>query len=86
MKWAHVRHIPVVDPHDRAVGIVGCRDVPRGSLSAADTRFTPMERKRHLTELQVAAVMHRPVRALLVSWARSRQRSPSPELFWGRLL
>lgn len=64
MGWAHVRHVPVVDPEGRLVGIVSHRDLLNASISSISTRVTNLERDQHLWTISVEKVMRKDVRTI----------------------
>lgn len=57
MKWAHVRHVPVVDARGRLVGIISHRDLLRASISSVATRLAAAEKRQHLASVPVREVM-----------------------------
>jgi CBS domain-containing protein len=60
MKWAHVRHIPVVDDHGRLVGIVSHRDLMGAAISTLQIRIAEVERMQHNAAIEVRQLMHAP--------------------------
>ena len=64
MDWAHLRHVPVVDRHQRVVGMISHRDVLRASLSAVGKPAPKAERCHHLAQATVLEIMHRPVHTI----------------------
>ena len=64
MKWAHVRHVPVVDQDGRLVGIVSHRDLLRASISSIETRVAAAEKRQHLASVTVREVMQAQVQTI----------------------
>lgn len=64
MKWAHVRHVPVVDQDGRLVGIVSHRDLLRASISSIETRVAAAEKRQHLSSVTVREVMQAQVQTI----------------------
>ncbi len=60
MKWAHVRHVPVVDDHGRLVGIVSHRDLMGAAISTLQVRISEVERNQHTAAIEVRHMMHHP--------------------------
>jgi CBS domain-containing membrane protein len=60
MKWAHVRHIPVVDERGRLVGIVSHRDLMGAAVSTLQVRIAEVERMQHSAAIEVRQIMHAP--------------------------
>ncbi|WP_396219692.1 CBS domain-containing protein [Gemmatimonas sp.] len=61
MKWAHVRHVPVVDDHGRLVGIVSHRDLMGAAISTLQVRIAEVERMQHNAAIEVRQIMHVPI-------------------------
>ena len=57
MKWAHVRHVPVVDRAGRLVGIISHRDILEASISSFSTRIAKLEHDQHLWTIPIESVM-----------------------------
>ena len=64
MDWAHIRHVPVVDPTGRVVGMVSHRDLLRASISSVESRVANVERNQHLTGISVQEVMRTNVKTI----------------------
>jgi acetoin utilization protein AcuB len=64
MKWAHIRHVPVVDASGRLVGLVSHRDLLRASASAVATRIAGAERQQHLGGISVVDIMQASVQTI----------------------
>jgi CBS domain-containing membrane protein len=60
MKWAHVRHVPVVDDHGRLVGILSHRDLMGAAISTLQVRIAEVERMQHNAAIEVRQIMHVP--------------------------
>ena len=60
MKWAHIRHVPVIDDHGRLVGIVSHRDLMGAAISSLQVRISDVERVQHLSAIEVRQLMHHP--------------------------
>lgn len=60
MKWAHIRHVPVVDGAGRLVGILSHRDLMRAAVSSLAVRISEVERAQHLAAGEVRAIMRKP--------------------------
>ena len=60
MKWAHVRHVPVVDDHGRLVGIVSHRDLLGAAVSTLQVKISEVERTQHMAAIDVQQFMHHP--------------------------
>lgn len=60
MKWAHVRHVPVVDAQDRLVGIISHRDLLSAAVSILAIRIAQAERVQHLAASGVRQLMQKP--------------------------
>jgi CBS domain-containing protein len=60
MKWAHIRHVPVVDPQGRLVGIISHRDVLGAAVSTLAVKISEAERAQHLAASEVRQVMRKP--------------------------
>ena len=56
MKWARIRHIPVVDADQRVVGIISHRDLLHAALSSV-APAPAAERRQHLAEIPIEHVM-----------------------------
>ncbi len=59
MKWAHVRHVPVVDGGGRLVGILSHRDLMQAAVSSLAVRISEVERAQHLSATEVRTIMRR---------------------------
>jgi CBS domain-containing membrane protein len=57
MSWARVRHAPVVDAHDRLVGLISHRELMRASISSVETCIADLERRQHEWTVEVREVM-----------------------------
>ncbi len=60
MKWAHVRHVPVVDAKGSLVGIVSHRDLLAAAVSTLAIKISQAERTQHLAASEVRQIMHEP--------------------------
>ena len=60
MKWAHIRHVPVVEADGRLVGIVSHRDLMAATISSLQIKVSEVERAQHLAATEVRQLMHRP--------------------------
>jgi len=60
MKWAHIRHVPVIDEHGRLVGIVSHRDLMGAAVSTLQVRISEVERLQHNAAIEVRQLMHAP--------------------------
>jgi CBS domain-containing membrane protein len=60
MKWAHIRHVPVIDDHGRLVGIVSHRDLMGAAVSTLQVRISEVERLQHNAAIEVRQLMHFP--------------------------
>lgn len=60
MKWAHIRHVPVVDAQGRLVGIVSHRDLLGAAVSTLAVRISQAERTQHLAASRVNNMMRKP--------------------------
>jgi CBS domain-containing protein len=60
MKWAHVRHVPVVDNHGRLVGIISHRDLMGAAVSTLQVKISEVERNQHNASIEVQQIMHHP--------------------------
>jgi len=56
MSWAHVRHVPVVDPQGELVGMISHRDVLRASLSSRSER-PELEKRMYLQKIPIRDIM-----------------------------
>lgn len=63
MKWAHIRHVPVVDREKRLVGILSHRDLLHASISSMDPISEP-QRRLHLGTVALDQVMKTPVQTI----------------------
>jgi CBS domain-containing membrane protein len=63
MKWAHIRHVPVVDREKRLVGIISHRDLLHAAISSMDPVSEP-QRKLHLGTVALDQVMKAPVQTI----------------------
>ncbi len=59
MRWGHIRHVPVVDAHDRLVGVISHRDVLQASIAALETARTFPTQRRQAEPAPVTRIMHR---------------------------
>jgi CBS domain-containing membrane protein len=57
MKWAKVRHVPVVDQQQRLIGMISHRDLLHASISLISTRLAKVERQQHLWDIPIQQVM-----------------------------
>lgn len=57
MKWANVRHVPVVDQAQRLVGMISHRDLLHASISLISTRLAEVERQQHLWDIPIQDIM-----------------------------
>jgi CBS domain-containing membrane protein len=60
MKWAHVRHVPVVHPDGRLAGVISHRDLMGAAISTLQVRISEIERVQHLSAIEVRQLMHHP--------------------------
>jgi CBS domain-containing membrane protein len=60
MKWAHIRHVPVVDATGRLVGIVSHRDLLAAAVSSLAIKISEAERAQHLAASDVRHLMRKP--------------------------
>ncbi len=60
MRWAHIRHVPVVDAGGRLVGIISHRDLLAAAVSTLAIKISPVERAQHLAASEVSNVMRKP--------------------------
>ena len=60
MKWAHIRHVPVVDHAGRLVGIISHRDLLAAAVSPLAIKISQVERAQHLASSDVRTIMHQP--------------------------
>lgn len=63
MNWAHIRHVPVVDPQGALVGIISHRDLLHAAISSA-TRVSEVERTQHLWAVSIDQVMRTEVQTI----------------------
>ncbi len=63
MNWAHVRHVPVVDPSGTVVGIISHRDLLHAAISSA-TGVSEVERTRHLWKVPIEPIMRTEVQTI----------------------
>ena len=63
MNWAHVRHVPVVDPQGTLVGIISHRDLLHAAISSA-TDVSEVERTRHLWKVPIEPIMRTEVQTI----------------------
>lgn len=63
MKWAHIRHVPVVDREKRLVGIISHRDLLHASISSMDPVSDPQWRLQ-LGTIALDQVMKTPVQTI----------------------
>jgi CBS domain-containing membrane protein len=64
MKWAHVRHVPVVDGAGRLVGILSHRDLMRAAVSSLAVRISEVERAQHMAATEVRTIMRKSPRTI----------------------
>ncbi|MFN0179918.1 MAG: CBS domain-containing protein [Gemmatimonadales bacterium] len=64
MRWAHVRHVPVLDDHHCLVGIVSQRDVLRAAISSLSTGLAAVEKRQHLASVTIGQIMSHPVHTI----------------------
>ncbi len=64
MRWAHVRHVPVLDDQHRLVGIVSQRDVLRAAISTLSTGLAAVEKRQHLASATISQIMKHPVHTI----------------------
>ncbi len=64
MRWAHVRHVPVLDDHHQLVGIVSQRDVLRAAISSLSTGLAAVEKRQHLASATIGQIMVQPVHTI----------------------
>ncbi len=57
MKWAKVRHVPVVDQAQRLIGMISHRDLLHASISLISTHLAEAERQQHLWNIPIQDVM-----------------------------
>lgn len=60
MKWAHIRHVPVIDKSGRLVGILSHRDIVAAAVSTLAIKISEVERVQHLAASEVRQMMHQP--------------------------
>ena len=60
MKWAHIRHVPVVDAGGRLVGIISHRDLLAAAVSSLAIKISQVERAQHLAAGAVGQLMRKP--------------------------
>jgi CBS domain-containing membrane protein len=60
MKWAHVRHVPVVHPDGRLAGVISHRDLMGAAISTLQVKISEAERVQHLASSHVSDLMHHP--------------------------
>jgi CBS domain-containing membrane protein len=65
MKWAHIRHVPVVDPQGRLVGIISHRDLLAAAVSTLAVKISEAERAQHLAASEVRQVMRKPAATIV---------------------
>ncbi|HYL21993.1 MAG TPA: CBS domain-containing protein [Gemmatimonadales bacterium] len=63
MRWAQIRHIPVVDRAGALVGVISHRDLLHAAVSAVANVSTP-ERNRHLATIPISSVMRTDVQTI----------------------
>ena len=56
MTWGRLRHVPVVDAHDRLVGIISHRDLLHAALSSV-ADVPAAERRLYLAQVPIVKVM-----------------------------
>jgi CBS domain-containing membrane protein len=61
MKWAHIRHVPVVDSANRLVGIISHRDLLAAAVSPLAIKISQVERAQHMALSEVRKIMHQPI-------------------------
>ena len=61
MRWAHIRHVPVVDAHDRLVGVISHRDVLEASVAALEAARNAPTQRRAVDPGPLTRIMHRQV-------------------------
>jgi CBS domain-containing membrane protein len=59
-KWAHIRHVPVVDAAGQLVGIVSHRDLLGAAVSSPAIKISQAERAQHLAASEVRQLMRKP--------------------------
>jgi len=64
MKWAHVRHVPVVDEQGAVVGLISHRDLLQASMSTVKSGISDAEKRQHLWSVPIEKVMHKPVKTI----------------------
>lgn len=64
MRWAHVRHVPVVDAQGALVGILSHRDILGAAVSSLAIKISEVERRQDLAAKEVGNVMN-PVKATI---------------------
>jgi CBS domain-containing protein len=78
MKWAHIRHVPVVDARGRLVGIITHRDLLGAAVSTLAVTMSQADRAQYLAASEVRAVMRRPAATIgpeeAVQWAAHLMR------------
>jgi CBS domain-containing membrane protein len=60
MKWAHIRHVPVVDAGGQLVGIISHRDLLAAAVSTLASNVSQADRAQHLATGEVRNLMHKP--------------------------
>lgn len=63
MSWAHVRHVPVVDPRGTLIGIISHRDLLHAAISSA-AEVSEVERTRHLWKVPIEPIMRTEVQTI----------------------
>jgi len=63
MHWAHVRHVPVVDPRGMLVGIISHRDLLHAAISSA-ADVSEVERTRHLWKVSIEPIMKKEIQTI----------------------
>lgn len=64
MRWAHVRHVPVVDADGRVLGMVSHRDILRISVSELERWASGGGGKESLSTTTIAEIMRSPVQTI----------------------
>ncbi len=64
MGWAHIRHVPVVDSRNRVVGMISHRDILRASIASVSSKVAKLERRQHLSGIDVREIMQTQVRTI----------------------